>query len=657
MSTTPTVINFVDTETVVVTGDNSNPRNVTFDVPPASATTLGSIMFGGGDLGGTGLLQRVIGIMGYQLLSDPDTHGQVVRFSTANAIPDSGILGELLFDYPIGGEDARSTSSETIDADSYGDLISLSDGSPVAPIAVALDSTVGSRFRCEVLNKSSQTATLTPSSGTIDDGTGAASSKTLAAGTSCTLFFNGTNWRMLKGAGSGGGSSPLTTKGDLYTYASADARLAVGSNGQALVADSTQTNGIKWKTLAESDITNLTSDLAAKALASRLINTTAPITGGGDLSADRTIAISNFTGDSGSGGAKGAVPAPAAGDAAAGKFLKADGTWATAGSSSPLSTKGDIYTHDSSVDARLAVGSNGQALVADSTQTTGVKWKSLAESDITNLTTDLAAKLTNPMTTKGDVIYGDTSGVPTRLAAGTTGYVLTSNGSGNAPSYQGVGTLALPDWLRLSPDAPPSSANAMDDEFNSGSTIDTGLWTVANAGTVTNAVAKSCLQLTYPPHSGDAPAIYYQAMPSAPWEFTAKVSVTRSPDNYVMAGLCIYDSANTKVQIYGVNYASDQLNSSIGSWVGTHSAGVAWVFNTSFSGQVNSSGWIWLRYARDGSNNLTASLSFDGIIFYPLDTRSITSHLTTPSKIGLSINNNNGSKSRYMICDYFRRTA
>lgn len=42
----------------------------------------------------------------------------------------------------------------------------------------------------------------------------------------------------------------------------------------------------------------------------------------------------NFTGDSGSGGAPGAVPAPAAGDAAAGKFLKADGTWQAAGAGS-----------------------------------------------------------------------------------------------------------------------------------------------------------------------------------------------------------------------------------------------------------------------------------------------------------------------------------
>ena len=50
-----------------------------------------------------------------------------------------------------------------------------------------------------------------------------------------------------------------------------------------------------------------------------------------DMSNPRSLTgvQTNFVGDSGSGGAQGLVPPPGAGDAAAGKYLDADGTWTT----------------------------------------------------------------------------------------------------------------------------------------------------------------------------------------------------------------------------------------------------------------------------------------------------------------------------------------
>jgi hypothetical protein len=44
----------------------------------------------------------------------------------------------------------------------------------------------------------------------------------------------------------GAGASPLTTKGDIFTYSTVNDRLPVGTNTQILSADSTTTTGLKW---------------------------------------------------------------------------------------------------------------------------------------------------------------------------------------------------------------------------------------------------------------------------------------------------------------------------------------------------------------------------------------------------------------------------
>ena len=72
--------------------------------------------------------------------------------------------------------------------------------------------------------------------------------------TNATQYYSGSAWVSI-----GGGSSPLTTKGDLYTFSTTDARLGVGTNGHVLTADSVETTGIKWAAPAPSGMTLITS--------------------------------------------------------------------------------------------------------------------------------------------------------------------------------------------------------------------------------------------------------------------------------------------------------------------------------------------------------------------------------------------------------------
>lgn len=83
------------------------------------------------------------------------------------------------------------------------------------------------------------------------------------------------------------------------------------------------------------------SQLATIATATFKGRTTAGTGNVEDLTATQATALlNNMVGDSGSGGTKGLVPAPAAGDAAAGKFLKADGTFAVPSGGGSSATAG-----------------------------------------------------------------------------------------------------------------------------------------------------------------------------------------------------------------------------------------------------------------------------------------------------------------------------
>ena len=65
-----------------------------------------------------------------------------------------------------------------------------------------------------------------------------------------SLYFNTTSAAIFFASDAADGSSPLTTKGDLYGFSTLDARIPIGTNNQVLTADSAQALGLKWATPA-----------------------------------------------------------------------------------------------------------------------------------------------------------------------------------------------------------------------------------------------------------------------------------------------------------------------------------------------------------------------------------------------------------------------
>lgn len=70
-----------------------------------------------------------------------------------------------------------------------------------------------------------------------------------------------------------GNISPLTTKGDILTFSTVNARLGVGSNNQVITADSAQATGLKWATPTTGTVTTV-SVASANGFAGSVANAT-----------------------------------------------------------------------------------------------------------------------------------------------------------------------------------------------------------------------------------------------------------------------------------------------------------------------------------------------------------------------------------------------
>jgi Chaperone of endosialidase len=101
--------------------------------------------------------------------------------------------------------------------------------------------------------------------------------------------------------------SPLTAKGDIYTFSSLPARLPVGPNGTVLVSDTTSTTGLAWKSIAgvggavtgfsfvnANGFTGVVANPTTTP-ALTLSMATLPISGGGTGATTKTAAFNNLS--------------------------------------------------------------------------------------------------------------------------------------------------------------------------------------------------------------------------------------------------------------------------------------------------------------------------------------------------------------------------
>ena len=150
--------------------------------------------------------------------------------------------------------------------------------------------------------------------------------------------------------------------------------ILAASRFPALSGDIITSAGSLSATIANNAVTN--SKAAQMAAGTIKGNDTGSTANAGDLSiAQVTAMLGTVMGDTGAGGTKGLVPAPASGDASAGKFLKADGTWTLPTGGNPGGSGGQVQYNNASTfagAANLTVDGSGNANLGEYTSTNPV---------------------------------------------------------------------------------------------------------------------------------------------------------------------------------------------------------------------------------------------------------------------------------------------
>lgn len=184
--------------------------------------------------------------------------------------------------------------------------------------------------------------------------------------------------------------------------------------------------------------------------------------------------------------------------------------------------------------ARLAIGTNGYVLTSNGT--TAV-WAAAASGAVaTDAIWDAA----------GDLALGTGANTAAKLAIGTSGYVLTSNGTTAAWAASAGGSGGVPG------DGPAAPSGAGDDEFDTPDTTPFANWTVLGSPTAHDIDTTAADRYYVKWNAGTSGwGGIYKAVPSMPFTVTALLSGCSAQGDYSSAGLFIGEATPGKMEVVG----------------------------------------------------------------------------------------------------------
>lgn len=227
-------------------------------------------------------------------------------------------------------------------------------------------------------------------------------------------------------------ASPLTTKGDVYTFDTTNQRLGVGANGTVLTADSTAATGLKWAAATGTGTVTLVSVVTANGISGSVATstTTPAITLTlGAITPSSVAATGTITGSNISGTNTGDQTTITGNSGTATKWATARllaGNSVDGSANAPFANKFIVQgTADTGLSGAQFMGALGTGIVKNTT-TTGVQSIAAAGTDY-----EVPLSFTTGLTRTTNTVTVNTSqNIATLSNLTTNGFVKTSGGTG-----------------------------------------------------------------------------------------------------------------------------------------------------------------------------------------------------------------------------------